>query len=339
MTGADRVRLQAYAWRRPDGLPDAARATVRLGTQADDAAAAVRHGDDMTTNAESATATPPSTVTGPARRPAPVRDFARRHPAGAFLAIAIGLTWPVLFALLAAGKELDPGLLLELVVLLGGATLVTAWTGGRAGVRRLFAGAIRWRMGFGRFIVFVTAMPALTLAVAATTGTLHTPAGGWAALLVPYLISVFLVGVLVGNVWEETAWAGFLQSRLMARHGLLVGSLLTAVPFFVIHIPLAFSAHGWRGTTWGDAALDLALIALAAPFFRYLVGTQLIDTGGSVLAVGLLHAGFNASGQMAAIDGWEHVPAVIILTLAVIGYRRYRGRSFSQGYAPALADR
>jgi membrane protease YdiL (CAAX protease family) len=143
------------------------------------------------------------------------------------------------------------------------------------------------------------------------------------------ILAPILIGVLVGNVWEETAWAGFLQSRLMARYGLLVGSLLTAVPFFVIHIPLAYSAHGWRGTTWSEAALDWTLIALAAPFFRYLVGTQLIDTGGSVLAVGLLHAAFNASGQMAAIDGWQQVPAMIVLTLAVVAYRRYRGRSFS----------
>lgn len=316
---------------------------IRLGTRADDATPAVRHGDGMTRSADTdpaaanrGAAPTTSAGTGAARRPSPVRDFARRNPVAAFLAIGIGLTWPVQLALLAAGQDLTPGLLLELVFLLGGATLISAWTGGRAGVRQLYAGAIRWRMGVGRFIVFVTAMPALTLGVAAVTGTLHTPAGGWASLLVPYLVSVFLVGVLLGNVWEETAWGGFLQGRLMARHGLLIGSLLTAVPFFVIHIPLAFAANGWKGTTWSEAGLDWALIALAAPFFRYLVGTQLIDTGGSVLAVGLLHAGFNASGQMTAINGWENVPAVIVLTLAVIAYRRYRGRSFSRGYAPAL---
>jgi uncharacterized protein len=292
--------------------------------------------DRAAANRAAATTTP--SASGSARRSTPIRDFARRNPVGAFLAIGIGLTWPVQFALLAAGQDLTPGLLLELVFLLGGATLISAWTGGRAGVRRLFAGAVRWRIGFARFLVFTVAMPVLTLAIAAVTGTLHTPGDGWGSLLVPYLINVFLVGVLLGNVWEETAWAGFLQSRLMARHGLLIGSLLTAVPFFLIHIPLAFSTNGWKGTTWGEAALDWGLLALAAPFFRYLIGTQLIDTGGSVLAVGLLHASFNASGQMTAIPGgWQHIPAMIIVTLAVIAYRRYRGRSFSQGCAPSLA--
>jgi hypothetical protein len=55
----------------------------------------------------------------------------------------------------------------------------------------------------------------------------------------------------------------------MARHGLLVGSPLTAIPFFLIHLRLAFEAHGWAGTPWGEAALDWALLAVAAPFFRY----------------------------------------------------------------------
>ena len=123
----------------------------------------------------------------------------------------------------------------------------------------------------------------------------------------------------------------------MGRHGLLVGSLLTAVPFVVIHLPLAFQEHGWRGTTWQQAALDWALLALVAPFFRYLLGTQLVDTGGSVLAIALLHASFNGAGSMAAVPGgWQYVPAVIVLTLLVVAYRRWRGRSFSRGHAPAL---
>jgi membrane protease YdiL (CAAX protease family) len=270
-----------------------------------------------------------------------VRRTARRHPLTLFLAIGIGFTWPVQFGLLASGTDLSAGLLLELVFLLGGATLIAGLTEGRSGIRRLYTGAVRWRIGVGRFVVFTLAMPALTLLTAAVTGTLHTPPGGWATLAGPYLLQTFLVGVLLGNVWEEAAWGGFLQSRLMARHGLLTGSLLTAVPFFVIHAPLAFAANGWRGTTWSQAGLDWALLALAAPFFRYLIGTQLIDTGGSVLAIGLLHASFNGSGQLAAVPGgWQHIPAMILLTLAVVAYRRRRGRSLRDGYAPALvADR
>ena len=48
-----------------------------------------------------------------------------------------------------------------------------------------------------------------------------------------------------------------------------------------MHLPLAFEADGWKGTTWRDAVIDWALILLAAPFLRYLIGAILVDTGGS----------------------------------------------------------
>jgi hypothetical protein len=70
------------------------------------------------------------------------------------------------------------------IFLLGGATAVTALSEGGAGVRRLFAGTIRWRMGVARFLVLVTAM---TLLVGALTHTLQAPAGGWLSLVGSYL--------------------------------------------------------------------------------------------------------------------------------------------------------
>jgi len=271
------------------------------------------------------------------RRSSPLHGLARRRPIAMFLAIALGLSLPVMIAVLVSGQDLSPGILLSVIFLLGAATLVTALSEGRVGVRRLLAGTIRWRMGLARFVVLVTAMPLLTLLVGALTGTLASPPEGWFGLVGSYLFRTFIFGLLIINLWEETAWGGFMQSRLMATRGLLIGSLLTAIPFFVIHIPLAFAEHGWKDTTWAQAALNLGLVALVAPFFRYLLGTQLIDSGGSILAIGLLHASFNASGQMNAVPGgWQYIPAMIILAFAVIAYRRSRGRSFTHGFAPVL---
>jgi membrane protease YdiL (CAAX protease family) len=265
-----------------------------------------------------------------------VRRLARRRPITIFLIIALGLSWPVMIGLLATGQDVSAGILLMVIFLLGGATLVTALSEGRAGVRRLFAGTIRWRMGLARFVVLVAAMPLLTLLVGALTGTLRPPPEGRLGLVGAYLFQTFIFGLLIVNLWEETGWGGFMQARLMATRGLLIGSLLTAIPFFVIHIPLAFAEHGLN-TTGAQAALNLGLTALIAPVFRYLAGTQLIDSGGSILAIGLLHASFNASGQLSAVPGeWQYIPAVIVLTLAVIAYRRLRGRSFTHGFAPAL---
>ena len=279
----------------------------------------------------------PEPVTTDNRESSPLRRLAGNRPIAMFLVIVLGLSLPVDAALLASGQDISPGILLSVILLLGVATLVTALSEGRAGVRRLFAGVIRWRMGLVRFAVLVIAIPLLTLLVGAVTGTLISPPDGWLDLVGSYLFRTFIFGLLLVNLWEETAWGGFMQSRLMARRGLLIGSLLTAIPFFVIHIPNAFAEQGLKNTSLEVAAINLSLLALVAPFFRYLLGTQLIDSGGSILAIGLLHASFNAAGQLSAVPGgWQYIPAMILLTLAVIAYRRFRGRSFNRGFAPAL---
>ena len=258
----------------------------------------------------------------------------REHPVLSFAVLAILPTWAVQFLFLALGWELFPALVIELLILLAAATFVTARTEGRAGVRRLYAGAVRWRVGTGRFAYVLLALPLLTLAVAAAGGSLRAPDGGWLREVGGYLFLTLVFGALLGNVWEETAWAGFAQSRLIARHGLLRGSLLTAVPFALIHLPLAFEENGLRGTGGGDLALTWTLLILMAPFARYLYGMTLVDTGGSVLAVGVLHASFNATGQLAAVHGWwPSTVALVLLTLATAAWRQ--ARLEDRGYASA----
>ena len=85
--------------------------------------------------------------------------------------------------------------------------------------------------------------------------------------------------------------------------------------------------------TWGA-------LLLAAPLQRHLIGALLIDTVGSTLVAGLMHASINAAGAMAVIaGGWQHVPAFIALTLATVAFRGWRGLSLTDGYAPAIAGR
>jgi membrane protease YdiL (CAAX protease family) len=240
--------------------------------------------------------------------------FAQRHPIVAFAVGAIVPTWAVQFLFLARGWPLFPALLLELVFLVGSAVFVTARTEGRPGVRNLFAGALKWRFGLGRFALVLLALPALTLLIAAVSGSLRTPTGGWGKEILGYLFLTLIFGAVLGNVWEETAWAGFAQRRLMERHGLLVGSLLTAVPFALIHLPLAF-----EGSPSGrDVAITWAVLILTAPVLRYLLGAVMIDTGGSVLAVAILHASFNGAQQLGAVHGqWQIFVALPLLTLLV----------------------
>ncbi|MFI5898243.1 type II CAAX prenyl endopeptidase Rce1 family protein [Actinoplanes sp. NPDC051513] len=254
-----------------------------------------------------------------------------RYPVATLLVGTIAFTWITQAISLLAGWPVMPAKIGELLVLLGGATTITYWINGRPGVRNLFAGLVNWRLGAGRYTLLLLAMPLLTLGVAAATGTLQAPADGWLSVALTYLIYL-VFGALTANVWEETVWAGFVQQRLMTRRGLLTGSLLTAVPFFLIHLPLAFETQGWQGTTWTDAAATWAVLLAAAPFMRYLIGTLLIDTRGSTLAAGLLHASFNAAGALAVLQiGWQGVPALALLTAGVVAYRSRHGLSATHG--------
>jgi len=264
-------------------------------------------------------------------------DLARRHPITVFIVILIVPTWSIYAVALLTGMPFMAAKLAELVFLIVAPVLVTRWIGDRGAVRQLFRGLTRWRLGLPRYLMILVAMPALTLLVALVTGTVSTPAGGWPGMALTYGVILF-AGALTGNIWEETAWSGFAQGRLMARRGLLVGSLLTAIPFALIHLPLAFEAEGLAGTTARDVLITWTYLIVLAPFMRYLIGTVLIDTNGSVLAAALLHASMNASGALAAVNGiWQYPAALIVLTLLVTGYRSLRGRSAVQGFSAALA--
>ena len=260
--------------------------------------------------------------TAPARRRGPVQ----RHPVSTFIVGAILATWAVQFTFLANGWELFGALVIEIFILLGAATGVTAATEGRAGVRRLLAGALRWRFGLRHYAVALLGLPALALLFGAVTGTLRAPTGGYLREVLSYLFLTVIFGAVLGNVWEETAWAGFAQARLTARHGLLRGSLLTAIPFALIHLPLAFEADGLGGTSARDLTISWVTLFAAAPFLRYLLGATLIDTAGSLLAVGILHASFNATQQLTVLDEqwWQPYLALPVLTVLVAVSRRPR---------------
>lgn len=257
------------------------------------------------------------------------------HPVAVLTTVGIAATWAIQLAFLLAGQDLMPAKLAELLVLLALAVSITRMTDGRSGVAQLFRGLRRWRLG-ARYLVLVGAVPVLTLLVAMATGTLDPATGGWAGVALTYAL-LLVLGAVTANLWEETVWGGFVQGRLMARHGLLLGSLLTAIPVFLVHLPLAFENHGLAGTTWPDVLVTWAVLLVAAPFQRYLVGALLVDTGGSTFAAGLMHASVNAAGAMVVVSaGWQSVPALALLTVAYGVWRARRGASPTAGCSPEL---
>lgn len=238
-----------------------------------------------------------------------------RRPLVTFSVTVISLTWLVQLAFLAVGWPLLPALVVELVLLASTATVITRVTSGWSGVRSLYAQTTRWRIGLRWYAVALLLLPVATILVAAAGDSLSPPADGAAAELVQYLFLTAVFGALLGNVWEELAWTGFFQSQATRRHGLLRGALLTAIPFGLIHLPLAFEADGLMGTAVDDLVITWLLLLGIAPFFRYLVGMVYFRTGRSVLAVAILHGSFNAAGAISmATGGWEYIVGLVIVT-------------------------
>ena len=276
----------------------------------------------------------------PATSRAAPASLIKRHPVAAFVAIAVTLSWTAQILSIVLLGNILPGILAELLILLGTAVLVTGAASGRPAVRELFRRAFRWRVAPAWYVAALLALPGLTMLIAAATGTFHPPADGWAPLLASYLLNTVITGALLGNIWEELAWTGVVQHRLMDRHGPAVAALLTAIPFALIHMPFAFADRGFTGTPWADAAAYWAVLFLFAPFFRALMGAAYVGTGYSLLIVGLLHASFNASAapKLDVFDGdWQQIAAVIVLLGVVAALHLVRSRRRTS--QPAQPDR
>jgi membrane protease YdiL (CAAX protease family) len=246
-------------------------------------------------------------------------SFAARRPIVTFLLMMYPLAWAIAAAAFVLHLPTEPSIAAATIVgILGPAVLVSYWTGGGAAVRRLFSGLLRWRVGSGWYLFAVAAMPAFTIPTSLVTGTL--PHGGWVRMALTYAVAL-VVGAVFTNMWEEVAWAGFVQSRLTARRGLIVGALITGPLFAAQHLPILLAGGNGLVST---LIVGCALMVLCV-FFRYILGATLLDTGGSLLIVGILHASSDASGA-AFGTGWQQMLAIVPLALLILAYRAVRHR-------------
>ena len=112
-------------------------------------------------------------------------------------------------------------------------------------------------------------------------------------LLIDLTVNV-VSSVLIVNLWEEMVWAGFVQRTASRAYGFVRSALLTAALFVAIHLPLAF--YGVDGVA--DLGYNLAVMVAAGVGMRLLVGALDVWGRGSILAVAVLHATFNASSDL-----------------------------------------
>jgi membrane protease YdiL (CAAX protease family) len=270
-----------------------------------------------------------------------LRGWVGRRPLTAFLVIALGLSWLILSIPVLAFYRVIPGadlpieifaLAATLLVLLPAALWVTSITDGRAGVRALFRRVVRWRFGIGWWLVVLFGLPVTSLIIGVVIfgGSLHT--AGLGPMLIKQLISI-ATAVVVINLWEETVWAGFFQTRLESRFNFFVAAALTALPFAGVHAPLLLLDDQVSALSVLKGLAGLLILGVAV---RMMIGVFLRATSDSILAVGILHQIFDASNNRGGVvdslleGAGGNLPtqvAVVVLTVvvAVILWRRRPG--------------
>jgi membrane protease YdiL (CAAX protease family) len=242
-----------------------------------------------------------------------VRAFVARRPVTAFLIMAFAIAYPVMslpalavHRVIPGGSLLDrlpfppgqiAGLMLTMFALLPSALFVTLAADGRPGIAGLFRRIARWRFGIGWWLAVLAGLPVLTVVFTLILGgSLESidPVG-----LFWDQTRLLLINFILVNLWEETAWAGVMQTRLERRHNIFVAAALTALPFGFIHLPLAFLSE----ITVASVLISLAAYILLGLFLRPLIGIVLRGCRDSVLAAGLMHSVFNRTNNDNGIAG------------------------------------
>src|SRR3954451_10866751 len=135
------------------------------------------------------------TEAAPSQRAKGLRRLVAAHPVTAFCVMAFGLGWPLLT--IRTTTHFAPALLgyaYTYVALLGSALLVTWAGGGRPAVTRFLSRYLMWRLGVARWALILLALPALTVAIAAASGTLHVTGHGWGYVAGAFLVQTFITG-------------------------------------------------------------------------------------------------------------------------------------------------
>lgn len=231
-----------------------------------------------------------ATHSPPAERttPRPAQSLLR------FTAIALPAGWVFLSVPLFTGWPVEPFVLATLFLGMVPTALLLTRRGNNTTVRDLLRDCIRLPHPVAWLIPATLLIPVATRVGASLVG------GGepiTSALVVDLIVNV-VSSVLIVNLWEEMVWAGFVQRTASNAYGFVRSALLTAALFVAIHLPLAF--FGIDGAA--DLAYNLAIMVASGVGMRLLIGALDVWGRGSILAVALLHASFNASGDLVGAD-------------------------------------
>lgn len=231
----------------------------------------------------------------------------RRRPLLSFFVLAYAFAWwPTLLYLVGVQPPLPhfaAGPLLSALV-------VTALTGGRAGLKSLWQRMVLWRVGW-RWWAIATLLPAGLVAVGVTLNyafgaAFPTPdqLASWPMALVFFFL--WFVLPVAAPLGEEPGWRGLAQPLLLKGWSAFAASLILGVVWAMWHLPLIVV---WKVSDW-------ALIPLVVPS-AILMTWMYLNTRGSVLLAVAYHASFDATTNFVRDIGTAWNPTVSTLLLAL----------------------
>lgn len=197
--------------------------------------------------------------------------------------------------------------LLNAAAILAGPTLaafiMTRVTEGGAGVRRLLARLILWRVGVRWYLFVLVGVPVVMLlgtmlyALALpSTGSLGGP-----SYALTYVGTFVLVLVLGGPLFEEPGWRGFALPRMQRSLGPMLASLVLGLLWAFWHLP-EFLVPSWAATSGGGGVKGFVLFTLTAVTLTFTITWVFNNTRASLLVVILLHATIDTfSGTLGAV--------------------------------------
>jgi membrane protease YdiL (CAAX protease family) len=277
------------------------------------------------------------------RQPAPHSALGRLvagHPVFAFLIMVCALGWSTLIATFTLGLPAMFSTSLGAVFGFGlPAFLVTAATGGRAGVKDLLGRSLRWRVGIGWYLLAFPGLLLATLLVASVfqgSAPLEALIEKWPLFFTVFLPSL-LIPLLFIQIFEEIAWTGFMQDMLQERRVPLLASIMVAPAFALFHFPLSFlEAPQITLTLVRFALVLLAIQAAVGIFFRVALTWLYNGSGRSVLVVALFHSAFNSAGTGSDyttryIEELISGPAALLIPIAVVAVVAVGVAAFTRG--------
>lgn len=282
----------------------------------------------------------------PTRRP----HALARHPLVSYFLITFVFSWLVFlpgpltyYGVLGLGPQLIG--YLAIAGLLGptlAGFVMSAATGGAAGVGDLLRRMVLWRVGVGWYLFALLGIPAVMVlaTIVLRPGALASFDISAQPFSLSYLIAFVSIALIGGPLLEEPGWTGFAQPRLQRLHGPLLGGLILGVLWALWHLlgflipSQSFTDIPPRGTV-----LDFVVFCLALVGLRLVIVWVVNSTRGSVLMAVLTHASWNAFYSAALIGlfpvrsvlgsylnltiaAWAMALVIIVLTRGRLGYRQ-----------------